>query len=170
MARTPGTEKGIDPDPRPRNEAVWELQGDLATVSCYAATEIDDFLLERAGHFEAVRRLIGMLRKSIVSVPEPASPKSLIDPTTAVAMKHALLDSDPGLEPSLTTIDELVREAGRVTDALTRIADNPREFGPEKRPEIEKLRSLCLSLANRALALEEPLDEREPEQFGCRGD
>lgn len=161
LAPMDGTGQAV---PRTGQQGLWELQGDLATVSCYAATEIDDLLLGRPSGFDAVRHLVEILRSSLVSVADPASPRSLMDPTTAVAMNHAIVDSDPQMKAPLKTITEVVREAKRISEGLSAIAEEqPKTVASERRVEVERLRSLCLALANRALAFEEPLDEQEPE-------
>lgn len=151
-----------------RGTAFWELQGDLATVSCYAATELDNLLLGRPRGLDAVRRLIEIISESIVSVAEPTSPRSLMNPATAVAMNHALLDSDLTRKESLNTVDQLIEASGRVTSMLSQAIENAQEVQEGQRQHLEKLRSLCLALSNRALAFEESVEEPEPDELAWR--
>ena len=92
------------------------LGDDLAVVSCYAAGEVDDLILDRASGFDAVKHLSSTLKDSIVSVPEGASPEAMIDPTRVVAMNRALEYSNPTSSKPLQTVAELVTEAQRITD------------------------------------------------------
>ncbi len=148
----------------PNNQSLWEMRGDLATVSCYAATEIDNLLLGRPGKYRAVRRLMEILNDSLISVPDPASPRSLMDPSTAVAMSYALLDADPEMKVPFKTITEVITEAKRVWNRLAAIVkEEPGAVPQEELAELERLRSLCLALSDRALAFDEPLDEPEVE-------
>lgn len=133
---------------------VWGFHDDLATVSCYAAGEVDDLILGRSKSFEALKRLLEMIHNSLTSPEVSASPQSLIDPTAAVAMNHALENSDPNI--SMNTLDELLEQSGRVAQLLKRVITEPQKV---ERNNLERLRLLCLELSNSALACEEPIED-----------
>lgn len=145
-----------------RKPESFEMTNDLATVSCCAASEIDNLLLGRPRGFMAIRRLIQLLQDSFISVVEPAAPQSLMDPAAAVAMNHAL--SAASGEGPLRTIDEVVRESQRVVEAMAQLVERkPIEVQEANRGELQRLRTLCLSLSTRVLSFEEPVDQTRPE-------
>jgi hypothetical protein len=143
----------------------WELQGDLATVSCYAAGEIDSLILGHQNGFSAVKRLLGMIREALFVERTGFSPESLIDPTTAVAMNHALEGTDPTLKGNLKTVDQLIQQSHKVVKLLDRVSKNPSQVKREKPDQLKKLRSLCIALSGSALAYETPIDEVQPQTF-----
>jgi len=136
---------------------VWGFHDDLATVSCYAAGEVDDLILGRSRSFDALKRLLEMLRNSLISSKVSASPESLIDPTTAVAMNRAFENSDPPI--SMSTVEELLTQSNRVAKLLERVITEPQRVREAERDKLENLRSLCLELSNSALACEEPIED-----------
>lgn len=149
----------------PEADVWWELQGDLATVSCYAAGEVDSLMLGRANGFSAVKRLLGMIREALFVERTGFSPESLIDPTTAAAMNHALESTDPTLKGNLKTVDQLIQQSHKVARLLERVSKNPNQVKADKPTELKKLRSLCIALSGSALAYEAPIDEGQPQTF-----
>jgi len=146
-------------------DVFWELQGDLATVSCYAAGEVDNLILGRANGFSAVRRLTGMIHEALFVQRTGASPESLIDPTTAVAMNRALERSDPALKDNLNTVDQLIEQSRKVAELLERVSRDPIQVKKKRPEELRKLRSLCIALSSSALAYEDPIDDVQPHTF-----
>lgn len=144
---------------------AWELQDDLSTVSCYAAGEVDNLILERPNGFKAVKRLVEMIRNSLIGVGQSTSAEYMVDPTTAVAMGQALEDSYLETGTSIDTLEKLISEATRVTTLLERTTQNPSEVYKNNLKELKQLRSLCLALSENALAYEEPIEDTEPEVF-----
>ena len=140
----------------------WELENDLATVSCYAAGEVDNLILKRSNGLGALKRLKQIIQSSLIDCGTSASGHFMVDPTTAVAMNRALLVS--GSVGNLNTVDELIRESKQVAELLDTVTEKA-ERGDEDVGELEKLRSLCLALSKSALAFEEPMDEVKSSEF-----
>jgi hypothetical protein len=133
----------------------WGLEDDLATVSCYAAGEVDNLIHKRPNGFGAIKRLRHMIQNSLIDCAS-ASGHFMVDPTTAVAMNRALAISNS--VDDLDTVDKLIEESKQITKLLDRVAKKDKE-GEQNKQELEKLRSLCLALSRSALAFEEPIDE-----------
>jgi len=146
-------------------EDYWELQSNLATVSCYAAGEVDDLILGQSKGFSALRHLLRMINETLIGETTQASPESLIEPTTAVAMNRALGRSNPALRDNLKTVDQLLVESKRVAGSLREVIDDPHQAKRKNPRELENLRSLCIALSDSALACEEPIDEGLPQTF-----
>ena len=144
---------------------LCELQGDLATVACYAATELDRLASGKTPTLRSVPRLIDMLQSSVVKVSEPTSPSSLVDPATAAAINGALLDYNPRLKGSLDTLTEVIDETSKMIDELQRVIDEPKEYGRKGNAKLKEMRSFFLALSRRAISCEEPMDESEQEYF-----
>ena len=140
----------------------WGVEDDLATVSCYAAGEVDNLILKRPNGLGAIKRLRQMIQNSLIDCATSASGNSMVDPATAIAMKRTLLVTDS--VRSLNTIDELINESRHVAELLDKVAEKAEE-GNQDVIELEKLRSLCLALSKSALAFEEPIDEIKPREF-----
>jgi hypothetical protein len=138
-----------------------ELESDLSSLACHAAAELDNLLLGRSAELQAVERLAALLADRIEGVPEPASPNSMLDPTTAAVVKRAIGDSTTPATP-LTTVHQLVQEAARIRKQLDRIIANPKNMKEAERSELESMRSFCLALSERASAEEESPFDREP--------
>ncbi len=133
---------------------------DLEAISGYAATEIDNFILNRPGDFYAVPRLISMINKSITSCGHSAPERFNLNTTAALAMYRALEDYDPNLKNTLYTTEQLINESGKFTESLVMLIKHPRQIKTE---ELEKLRFLCILLSESASGCEEPLEDIESE-------
>jgi len=142
----------------------WELENDLATVSCYAAGEVDNLILKRSNGLRALKRLREMIQSSLIDCGTSDSGHFMVDPTTAIAMNRALLDLPFGSGDKVNTVDELINESKQVAELLDRVADKA-EKGNQDVGELKKLRSLCLALSKSALAFEEPIDEIKSGEF-----
>lgn len=140
----------------------WGLEDDLATVSCYAAGEVDNIILKRPNGLGAIKRLRHMIQNSLSNCGTSASGHFMVDPTMAVAMNRALLIS--GSVGNLDTVDELIKESKQITALLDRVAEKA-ETGNLDMDELKNLRTLCLALSKSALAFEEPIDEVEASEF-----
>lgn len=140
----------------------WGLEEDLATVSCYAAGEVDNLIHKRPNGFGAIKRLRYMIQNSLSNCGTSASGHFMVDPTMAVAMNRALLIS--GSVGNLDTVDELIKESKQITKLLDEVTKKA-EKGKQNKSGLEKLRSLCLALSRSALAFEEPIDEAQPREF-----
>jgi hypothetical protein len=141
----------------------WGLEDDLATVSCYAAGEVDNLILKRPNGLNALKRLRQMIQSSLIDCGTSTSGHFMVDPTTAVAMNKALLLVS-GSVGNLDSVDELIRESTQVAELLNKVAEKA-EKGDQDIEELERLRSLCLALSKSALAFEEPLDEVKSSEF-----
>ena len=140
----------------------WGLEDDLATVSCYAAGEVDNIILKRPNGFGAIKRLRHMIQNSLIDCGTSTSGHFMVDPTTAVAVNRALVTS--GSVDNLDTVDKLIEESKQITKLLDEVTKKAEE-GKQNKSELEKLRSLCLALSRSALAFEEPIDEAEASEF-----
>lgn len=140
----------------------WGLEDDLATVSCYAAGEVDNLIHKRPNGFGAIKRLRHMIQNSLIDCDTSASGHFMVDPTTAVAVNRALAIS--GSVANLDTVDKLIEESKQITKFLDDVTQKA-EKGEQDKSELEKLRSLCLALSRSALAFEEPIDEAQPREF-----
>ena len=134
----------------------WGLEDDLATVSCYAAGEVDNLIHKRPNGFGAIKRLRHMIQDSLIDCGTSDSGHFMVDPTTAVAMNRALAISRS--VDDLDTVEKLIEESKQITKLLDRVTKKAEE-GEQNKQELEKLRSLCLALSRSALAFEEPIDE-----------
>ena len=133
---------------------IWELEGDLATVACYAAADLDYLLVTREGQVGAVERLIKMLRSSIPPASECSDPSSLVDPLTVMTINHALSASRESGNKSITTLKHLVDEASGILDTLDEVSRDPQSFVDKKREEMERMRGFCVALSRSALSCE----------------
>ena len=91
----------------------WGLEDDLATVSCYAAGEVDNIILKRPNGFGAIKRLRHMIQNSLIDCGTSASGHFMVDPTTAVAVNRALAIF--GSVDDLDTVDKLIEESKQIT-------------------------------------------------------
>ena len=139
---------------------VCEFESDLPALSCRAAGELDNLLTGRGIQKDAVRRLAVLISSALPIVEESSLPRSLFDPTTVVVMRQAIDDSAM-TNKQLSTLNELVDQAGRIGDRLKGVAEDAealKKRGPE---EIKSLRSFCLALSKRASAQLPSIDEWE---------
>lgn len=120
----------------------------LSALACEAAVELDNLMTQHAGDLEAVRVLGNRIRSAVI-VPEPATPSSLLDATTAVALHRAIGGGG-------NTLDELLVEAkafsGRLESATATAL-------LERETECRALRDFCLALSRHASALSYPTPE-----------
>ena len=90
----------------------WGLEDDLATVSCYAAGEVDNLIHKRPNGFSAIKRLRWIIQNSLIDCGTSTSGHSMVDPTTAVAVNRALVISG---SDDLDTVDRLIEEYSSIS-------------------------------------------------------
>ena len=81
------------------------MENDLSAVTCHAAVELDNLILNRAVGVASVNCLVSMISKSIPQEHDPASPNWLLDPTTIVVVNRAFGDASPTRH--ISTVEEL---------------------------------------------------------------
>lgn len=138
-----------------QNESSWtDLEGDLPSLASRAAIELDNMILGNADDLAVVRRLARLLAESLEAVPDPASPESLVDPATVLVMNSAILDAHVADRP-LQTLRDLVSESMRIRETLESIS------GLTPKADLERMRSFCVALSNRASECLKPWEELE---------
>lgn len=109
---------------------------DLASLALDAAIALDNVLLGRpSGDLSTLRQLATAIEESLPS-------GSAIDPTTAFAVRHALINT-PGV-PVVTTAGELVENTNKLAAQLAEF-HAPGDVPSEE--EIKRLRAFCLGLS-----------------------
>ncbi|HUY32086.1 MAG TPA: hypothetical protein VMV69_04840 [Pirellulales bacterium] len=138
-----------------------KMENDLPAVACHAAVELDNLVLDRPGGFVSVARLISLISESIPQEHDPASPNWLRDPTAVVVVNRALGDATP--PKSISTVDELVKEAGSLVQRFSELVRNPTKFRQSNTNELNEMRAFCLALSRRASATKRSPHDRIPE-------
>lgn len=137
-------------------DVLEKYEGDLASLACRAASEIDDLIIGQTPTFVAVKRLSEILSK----LTGTSSPSSLVDPTTAVILNRAI--GSANLQVSKRSVDELLQETKRVTRILDGLAGEPDRFRTERITELKDLLTICLSLSRQASAFRRSPDVLRP--------
>lgn len=140
--------------------AVVDAGTDLPSLACEAAVEIDNLARGRNGDLSAVRALADTITKS-VTVDQPSSPASLLNPTTAVVLRRAIGAVTGAGQPR--KLDELLSKASEIAASLRSVAATP-ETPPMPRT-LEELRAFCVALSNSAAAARRPPIERPEHPF-----
>lgn len=138
------------------------MREDLAVVSCFAAHEVLTALEGQGSPFDATKNLVKIIEESIIPVGQDSSPDTMVDPSMAVAMNQALESSELGQKDSTKTVAQLVTETRRVVELLGELVKEPTKVSHDK-PNLKKLRALCLTLSSSVIACEEPVEEMELE-------
>jgi len=139
-------------DEQRKREILDAFESDLRSIACRAAIELDNLILRRGNGLHGLGRLVSTIEESFTSIEKPASPDSLLNPTTAVVMNSAIRDSFAA-EP-LKSIQELVERAKGIVGQLRRVLDAPDAFRTERPDELTRMRTFCLALSKRASALQ----------------
>lgn len=128
-------------------EGPWSLENNLSSIACRAAIELDNLIIGQQTDLESVRQLAV---KITALVSGDAGGQSVPNPSAVVVMNRAIHDCHWSSEPP-ARVDDLVRQAGQITDRLTRLAQgNPQD---ETHTDIDpaKLRLFCLTLSRLAV-------------------
>lgn len=134
------------------------LQRDLPSLACRAAIELDNLILAEAGRLDAVSALGSTLQESLTEVAEPASPSSLLNPTTAIVVNGAISDAKR-IEP-LGQLDELIGETKNITHAFDELLHDPDAFRKTRLSDLVEMRSFCLALSKRAFGFKRARQRR----------
>jgi len=144
---------------------LWGIEEDLPSLACHAAVELDNLILNKSKNLDAVLKLTEVISNlGLISNQGQQTNGQLLahlNPATAVAFNGAISDSK--LAMSLTTVQEIMKEADQITQRLKSLFDNPQKAGEEGIEETKKLRSFCLALSKRSLANDPPLYDLIPE-------
>jgi hypothetical protein len=141
-----------DADEREECAILEEFERDLPSVACRAAIELDNLILDRSTGLRAVHTLVRDIEESFTTIKEPASPNSLLNPTTAVVINGAIRDSMEEAPPK--SISGLVEEAAKIVVRLKNVLADPSTYRTTRSAELEQMRSFCLALSRRASAFE----------------
>lgn len=143
------------------SELVSELETDFPTVACDAAIELDKLSLDGETDLSAVHELVRRIKESIPDEQQLPPASSLINsPTKAVVFWSAISDS---LDQNLTKIDELVSEARKIAQCLSKLLDDPESFKNSCPKDVQRMSSFCLALSKRASASKRARKETKPE-------
>jgi len=112
---------------------------DLSELSCYAAGEIDDYILNRNKEFDATNELISRM--------ERFSKEKLIeiDPTEGLIYERLFKEK---LDLKTAKISDLQLKISQATQELNSIKTLPKK-------RLKTLRTFCLNISNEALAYED---------------
>ena len=137
-------------------QVVQSLESALPAVASRAAVQLDNLRLGRSQTLEAVARLADILHAMRASREE----SKYIDPSQAIVVNRAIRDASI-LPEFLSTLDQIVEEAGKLRDRLTRITQSP-EVLESDTTELEALINFCVALSKQAASLERPPEEMKP--------
>jgi len=138
-------------------QELFEFHFDLPSLACHAAIELDNLLRGKSTGLNFVMQLAEVISQEMaLSSGDTASIISLghLNPATAVALNYAFADSE--LSSSKTKISELIGEIRQIVQCLRRVVENPEKALTEEPTKVEQLKSFCLALSKRALAIETP--------------
>jgi hypothetical protein len=128
-----------------------ELENDLPSIAAQAALELDHLSLGRPIGFSATQRLVELISHAVTDVPEPTSPSSLLNPSTAVALGKAIDETLYAGQARTSRLPELIKQAGRFKDRLAAVVQDP---SAATAAEKEELRNVCVALSRQAVAVE----------------
>lgn len=137
------------------------LGEDLPTLACNAAIELDNLLLQRTERLPAVRRLSERLTEEVPELIDLASPLSLVDPSTVVAL-HGTLQESQISSPS-DQLSDLTRQAGEIVRRLKATSEDPRTARARDEGGLRQLREFCLIFSRRAAATSRDPEESRPQ-------
>lgn len=133
---------------------------DLASLACSAALELDNLSRGRGEPtLEAVPRLATAI-SNLANEIHRGSSEPLHNPATLVVMNKAIADSH--FSPPMKRVDDLYREAGKISDLLSSLA-SARPPVEADRSNLTKLRAFCVALSQLISAYQRSSEEIEPE-------
>ncbi len=137
---------------------VWGLEGDLPSLACQAAIELDHLTRNRNGNLPAVRQLASRLSAD-ASEEDASSPHV---PVAVGVMRRAIADSGLAYPKPLKKVAEILGYTGEIARRLQTLADSAAQAGGGDVTEAENLRDYCLALSRIAAATEPPLYKKDP--------
>jgi hypothetical protein len=170
FARAQYRREAVDTTVLPPDKSGQEdmLGDDLATLACNAAIELDDLLQGRSKSLIAVRDLSARLSEEVPDLTDFGSSRSLVDPSTVVALHLAIQDSQ--ITGPTDEISELTRQAGVIVRRLNAVTTDPQGVLDANAESLRQLKTFCLSLSKQSsaakIAVEEP---REPHPYRRQG-
>jgi len=148
-----------------------EREPNLPSLSCRAALELDflmDGTMQQGEKFEALKRLSQRISKS-TKEPEDSStnetprvPFNSLDPIVPYVVHEAIMGCVNGFTVRPSTVSQLMAQAKKIVDKMKEVISDPQKARQEQRQDLEDLKSFCLRLCDRALALEESFCDNEP--------
>jgi len=143
-----------------RETYIQRNRVDLPSLASHAAIELDNLIRGQEIQLEAVPRLASLISDTIPPIEGLPAPTSLLDPMTVVVMNRAITDSK--MAGTMTTVLELVQEAGKIGAYLKRVNEDPQRFGKENVELLEQMRAFCLALSKRASAHRKSIEDVKP--------
>lgn len=132
-------------------QQTWE-EGDLSSLACMAAIELDHLVLKKPTDLHATSKLAGRLSDVLG---DPSSSR-LQSPTAVLVVKRAIQDSNWSQEP-LVNVEDLVREASKISRELEQVAST------DAPSDLVKVRLFCVVLSKLALASERSQTHARPD-------
>ena len=153
------------------NESLGELESNIPSLSCRAEFELDYLMtgtMQQDEEFEALKRLSQRISKS-TEEPEdcsssntPRAPFNSLDPIVPYVVHEAIMGCENGFTEHPSTVSELMVQAKNIVNLIKEVISDPQKAMQDQRQDLEDLKSFCLRLCDRALALEESFYDTEP--------
>ena len=135
-----------------------DIQNNLPSLACHAAIEIDNLIIGRENNATAVKKLMEKMSGSFE--PDSSGVRSLIDPTTAVAINRALKQSN--YKNGLTSVSEVAAQTDEIKNWVTTITSRISNLSEEDKKNLASLRAFCLALSKSAAAYSCSIEDLQP--------
>lgn len=144
--------------------SFWGFEEDLSSLACYAATEIDNLILQQDVKLKATSRLIseisefGLISRQVKD--SSGTVRKRLNPSTAVAFHCAI--SDTNIAQAAEKMADLGEQAKQIKERLEFLLNDPKKAVEEDVKKVEELRAFCIALSKRALSCEPSLSDLQP--------
>ena len=133
---------------------------DLSSLACDAAIELDNLILGKNSNTRAVRCLADLVLESLSVKPKSPMDAALLNPAT-VAVMHRAIDDSMTFSNPLTTVNQVIKEAGKIHKRFKSVSDNPDMCRQQDPNGLVEMRTFCLALSKHASAYDRSIDEWE---------
>ena len=120
------------------------FEQDLSTVSCFAAIELDNMILERSMGLLYVTKLVELLRESFESFGTLENSPCLLNPTTTVMIFNTLNKIE---NSSSHTENEIINKTKEIQEKLRLLIDDQNKRQPNFKENLQYLRNFCIELS-----------------------
>ncbi len=135
------------------------LGGGPSVIASQAAIELDHLLLGRASGLFAVQKLAELIESEFQTGTGTGTHSH---GAAAVGVMRRALAAANGGTPPTSRVDEVVTQAGQVTQSLKSIVADPEGFKRKNPAEVARMRSFCVAYSEQASGAKRLRGNRPP--------
>ena len=125
-----------------------EVSGDISSLANYASVDLDKLALNKRTDLKYLKNLVKIIAEKVVEIPEPTSPRSLLDPTKVRILYEAFSETKSRAE--IQKVEDIIAETKIIVDMLRNVILEKEKGEAIAVDNITYLKEFCRAISKKA--------------------